>query len=76
MWGLINCKKHFAGKLGHGSIHWFEPNLHKDENFAKRILAETNGIEAHTEKVGKGKYKDYYRHIADAVGQCMDKSHK
>ena len=67
LWWLINCKKHYSDKFGCEKIHRFEPNLNKNEKFAKLVLAQTNGIICHTEDAGKRGFKEYYSHIAEQI---------
>ncbi len=74
LWWLINCKKHYSNIFGCGKIHWFEPNLNKDENFAKQVLAKINGIECYTENVGKRGFKDYYLRVDEEIGRTIFRS--
>ena len=70
LWWLINCKKRRTKDFG-GKIYWYEPNLDSKSSFAKKKLAETNGVFYRTEKVTKKQYKDYYRNLSSIIRTDM-----
>ncbi|MBR0148059.1 MAG: hypothetical protein IJM23_02560 [Lachnospiraceae bacterium] len=65
IWWLVNMKKRNFKDCG--KIFWYEPNLDKETNFAKRSMAESYGIEVITEKVKNNQYKKYFESLIDRL---------
>lgn len=71
LWWLINCKKRHNERIGGGSIYWFEPNLDKPANFAKRKLADAYTVKCFTENIEPNEYKKYYVSVSEQIKNIM-----